>query len=431
MLDLTFLACVCVTLAGEPRTQVPVSPAAPSTAPMPADLSVAPTIVLENVDGQAETRAARGFETVDPRQLGARVVRFEGFGVKPPPQDLVDSGVIELANGDKLYGRIRGGRAELLDVEVAGPLHVGVSVDEVRSLIFPARIPNALATPLMPAKEGDRLFRRERESLDRIDGGVEEFTSEGVRFHGATGSKLIPWTDVSALFVESLAPSGASTRAETQHASGAAGVPVVPGVPVVIDLIDHSRLRGALKKLTGETCRWLSPSGAELESPAGAIAQLCIDDGSIAYLSALKPSSTVDSTPFGDDLGMRWPHRIDQSVTGAPLAAGGRVHMRGIGMHAPGRVTWTLDGSYKTLRGSVAIDDQVLRLAARGSVIFRIHADGSKRWESGVVHGGDPPVVIPMQNIAGVHELTLEVDMADQSCVADRADWLDVVLIRG
>jgi hypothetical protein len=428
MFDPILMACVCVALAGDLRAQVPVAPAAPSAASTPAEISAAPTIVLENTDGQVETRAARGFETGDPRQLGARVVRFEGFGVKPPPQDLADSGVIELANGDKLYGRIRGGRAELLDVEVAGPLHVGVSVDEVRSVIFPARIPNALATPLTPAKEGDRLYRRERESLDRIDGGVEEFTSEGVRFHGATGSKLIPWTEVSALFVESLAQSGASTRAETQHAGGAAGA---PAVPIIIDLIEHSRVRGALKKLTGETCRWISPSGAELESPTGAIAQLCVDDGSIAYLSALKPSSAVDSTPFGDDLGMRWPHRIDQSVTGTPLAAGGRVHMRGIGMHAPSRVAWTLDGSYKTLRGSVAVDDQVLRLAARGSVIFRIHVDGAKRWESGVVHGGDPPVVIPAQNIAGAHELTLEVDMADQSCVADRADWLDVVLIRG
>ena len=417
MLDrILFSICVCLARAAGAPPQTPVAPS-----PAPAT----PKIVLEKIDGEAESRPAQGFETDDPRQLGARVVRFEGFGFKAPPQDLVESGVIELTDGDRLYGRIRGGRAELLDVEVAGPLHVGVAVDEVKSLVFPARLPSSLAAPLAPAKEGDRLYRREHESLDRIDGGVEEFTSDGVRFHSLTGSKLIPWMDVSALFVEGLPQSPDSARGDAKRGAR------TQGVPVVIDLVDHSRLRGALKKLTGETCRWTASSGAELEVPVAAIAQLCIDDGSIVFLSALKPASAVDSMPFGDDLGMRWPHRIDQSVTGAPLTAGGRVHMRGIGVHAPSRVTWSIDGGFKSLRGSVAVDDQVLRLAARGSVVFRIHVDGVKRWESGVVHGGDPPLAIPAQSLAGAHEIALEVDMADRSCVADRADWLDIVLIRG
>jgi hypothetical protein len=393
--------------------------------------------VLVNADGEAQSRPALGFETTDPRQLGARIVRFEGFAVKAPAQNLVDSGVVELSRGDRLYGRVRGGRAELLDVEVAGSLHVGVSVDDLKSLIFPARIPGAYSVPLASPKEGDRLYRRQKDGLDRIDGGVEEFTSEGIRFHSLLGSKLIPWMDVSALFIESLPSSSDSSRTETKSSSSARapsaapGAPAAAAVPVVIDLIDHSRLRGSLKKISGEECRWISLGGVELAAPAAVVAEVAIDDGSITYLSALPPASAVDSTPFGDDLGMRWPHRLDQSVTGTPLSAGGRVYMRGIGVHAPSRITWKLDGGFKTMRGFVALDDQVLHLAARGSVVFRVHVDGTKRWESGVLRGGDPPLAIPAQNLAGAHELVLEVDVADNSFVADRADWLDVVLVRG
>jgi hypothetical protein len=287
--------------------------------------------------------------------------------------------------------------------------------------VFPARLADLTASPLVPAKDGDRIYRRQQEGLDRIDGAVEEFGAEGVRFHSALGSKWIAWSDVAALFIESVAGEDAD-RKQTAPAGAL--------VPVVVDLIDHSRLRGGLKRLTGDECRLVAKGGVELAIPAAALAELCVDDGSLVVLSTLRPDLAVDSTPFGDDLGMRWPHRVDQSVTSTPLTAGGRVHMRGIGVHAPSALTWKLDGGYKSLRGRVAIDDQVLRLSARGSVVFRILVDGTKAWESAVVRGGDPPVAIPPLKMAGAHELALVVDVADNACVADRADWLDMLLVR-
>jgi hypothetical protein len=395
------------------------APIGPQT--LASSAAATPRIVLESADGTSQTRDARGFDTRDPRQLGARIVRFEGGSASLAAPSFDDSGVLELADGDPLFGRVRGGRAELLDVEVAGPVHVGVSVDELKSLTFPARVPPAWTAPLAAPSEGDRLYRRQGEGLDRVDGGVEEFTAEGVRFRGTLGSKMIAWSDVAALFIEGLART--PNRA-------AAGKPDAPA-PVVVDLVDHSRLRGTLKRLTGDECRLIARSGAELVIPAAALAELTVDDGAIAFLSALAPSSAVDSAPFGDALGMRWPHRVDRSVTGAPLSAGGRVFMRGIGVHAPSKLAWKLDGGWKTLRGSVAIDDQVLRLAARGSVVFRVSVDGKKRWESTALHGGDAPLAMPPQDLSGAHELELEVTMADDTCVADRADWLDMILARG
>jgi hypothetical protein len=122
---------------------------------------------------------------------------------------------------------------------------------------------------------------------------------------------------------------------------------------------------------------------------------------------------------------------MDRSVLGDELRAGGAQYRRGIGMHAPSLLTFALDGSYRALRGRVAIDDSTLvnPTSARGSVVFRVRADGKVLWESPLVRGGDPALVLPALELSGKRELALEVDPAGDFA-GDRADWLDLVLIR-
>ncbi len=125
---------------------------------------------------------------------------------------------------------------------------------------------------------------------------------------------------------------------------------------------------------------------------------------------------------------MRWDPRVDRSVTGGPLVVSDRTFPRGLGVHAPSRMTWKLDGTWKHLRGSVAVDDEVLRLSSRGSVVFRVLVDGKPRFISKEMHGGDPPAAITPIELSGAQELELDVDAADGSIVADRADWLEMIL---
>jgi hypothetical protein len=95
-------------------------------------------------------------------------------------------------------------------------------------------------------------------------------------------------------------------------------------------------------------------------------------------------------------------------------------------------ITWKLGGAYSSLRGLAGIDDQVMRLGTHGSVVFRVLVDGVERWKSTVVRGGDAPVAIALQppSLEGAGELTLEVETAENSFVADRADWLQLALVR-
>jgi hypothetical protein len=199
---------------------------------------------------------------------------------------------------------------------------------------------------------------------------------------------------------------------------------------VSLDLRDGGRLRGVLERLSAEGCRLTTRNGEHVVVPASAIALMAVEDGAFAFLSSIPPASAPPSLPFGDDLGMRWETRVDRSVTGGSLRAGGRSFSRGFGAHAPSRISWKLDGTWKHLRGSVAVDDEVLRLPSRGSVIFRVLVDGKPRFESPQMHGGDPPVSVVPIDLADASELTLEIDPSDGEAVADRADWLDMILWR-
>ena len=100
-------------------------------------------------------------------------------------------------------------------------------------------------------------------------------------------------------------------------------------------------------------------------------------------------------------------------------------------MHAPSRLTFALDGGYASLRGEVAIDASTRLFAehARGSVVFRVFADGALLWESPLVRGGDAPVALGTLALAGKKELVLELDPAGDFA-GDRGNWLGLALVR-
>lgn len=376
--------------------------------------------VLEGPRGELRHVPLDELSIGDPREVGAVLVRTEGVPPRVPEEAEGERLEVVLAGGDRIYGSVAGGDGDRLDLALIGGVVVEVSIDEIRRMVFPARVPDIQRASLEHPEEGDRLYRVTAAStgaLDPVDGTIEAFTPEGVRFDSILGSRVFPWSEVAALHVE-------------VFGDGPPADPGQAGVPVVVGLVDQSRLRGALVRLDAGGCRVRVGQSTEVTLPLATLDELALDDGSIAFLSDLAPSSAAAGSPFGDEVGMTWPHAMDRSVTGAPLRAGGREYTRGIGVHAPSRLAWTLDGSWSLLRGSVAVDDQVLRLASRGSVRFRVLVDGEERWASGLVRGGEAPRPLPPIDLEGARELALEVDMATEFHVADRADWLRVLLVR-
>jgi len=376
-----------------------------------------PRIELEDLSGKVTVLDAARLPLTDPRQLDAWILRPVGYPEPDAEARTAPQVVVELAGGDELRGRIRGGSGESLELELMGGVVLPIDVSSFVALDVPERIPVERRNALEPAAEGDRLYRRTGSTLDAIDGAVEGFSAEGVRFDSVLGSKTFVWGEVAALRIESLGGAAKKGGAE--------------GVPVRIDLLDGSRLGGALKSVDAERCTLVVAGTRELALPLSAIAELTVADGRLRYLSDEKPvAETGKGAPFGDDLGLTWPHRMDANALGGALRSGGRTYRRGIGMHAPSALSFALEGKPCVLRGAVAIDDgaRVNAPEARGAVVFRLKKDGALLWESPLVRGGDAPLAIPDLDLAGGKELVLEVDPAGDFA-GDRANWLGVRLV--
>ena len=382
-----------------------------SSAALPGEARV----LIEAPGGAVSEQRLAEFEATTLHKLGAAWLRFTDARpqVAADPQNLVE---LELHSGDRLRGRIVDGDEEGLVVDLAGGVRLPLPIDGLRSLVFTARLPEDGTALLAPASEGDRLYRLVGENLDRIDGAVESFGANGVQFESVLGSRKYDWEEVGALFIEAF-----EDVPRTVEANGEA---------VVCDLVDGSRLRGQLQRVDRRGCLLRIAGKHELLLPIAVLSEISLDDGSIAFLSDLTPIASAEGSPFGDDLGMLWPHRMDRSVMGSALRSGGTKYAHGIGVHAPSSLTFALNGQWSQLRGLIAIDDAVLRLHARGSVVFRIRVDGEIAYASGVVRGGMPPFAFPPVDLTGAQELTLECDQATEFAVADRGNWLRMVLVK-
>ncbi len=370
-------------------------------------------LLLEGPEGARREIRTAGLSLADPRKEGAWVVWPTGFEPSPTPANSGASMRIELVGGDEIRGRVAGGEEETLFLELVGGVRLPIDIERIQAIRARMDDEQSFERP----SDGDRLYRRAGAEIDRLDGTLEAFTAEGLRFSSRLGEKTYPWAEVAALFVEVL---GEEPR---QDAAGRTNV--------VIDLVDGSHLRCELRSLEEQGCS-IAVSGSEMQLPWSVIGELAVDDGTLTYLSDLAPEKEEGrGTPFGDDLGMVWNHAIDHSVLGGDLRVAGKIYRRGIGTHAPTKLFYELGGSYQKLRGSVGIDDssQTNTEAARGSVIFRVHVDGRVAWESRVVRGGDAPLEIPLIDVAGARGLVLEADPAGDFR-GDRANWLRMILVR-
>ena len=114
--------------------------------------------------------------------------------------------------------------------------------------------------------------------------------------------------------------------------------------------------------------------------------------------------------------------RADLSVNGRPLSIGGRKFATGIGTHAASRFAVRLNGKAERFTAWVGVDDEVP--AKGGSVVFRVLADGSEVWNSGVMRAGDAAKQADVP-LAGVRQLGLLADDAGDGIGNDHADWAD------
>lgn len=197
------------------------------------------------------------------------------------------------------------------------------------------------------------------------------------------------------------------------------------GLRAWVGFADGSRLLACGLVLDEKSLAVTTVSGLTWKASPKELAALQPLGGQVTYLSDLK-AAKYEHTPY---LALAWPYRTDRSVSGALLRAGGRLYLKGLGVHSAARLTYALDAinaPYRRFQAELAIDDQT---GGRGSVIFRVLVDDQARYTSPIVRGGQPPLPVSV-DVAGAKKLELIVEFADRADELDHADWLNARLVR-
>jgi hypothetical protein len=199
----------------------------------------------------------------------------------------------------------------------------------------------------------------------------------------------------------------------------------------------HARLTlegGARLTLASAECRdgvavqAKTAFGAPVRIPLGRVVALDWLGGRTVYLSDLKPVGFEEPLPYLGPDSVRWPPVADGSVDERDLRTGGSTYAKGVGMHSPGRLRYSLGGAYNHFEAVVGLDDKTGR---RGSVLVRVLGDGKPLdiGFAGELTAKNGPVRL-QANVSGVKELTLEVEVGRGGNVQDHVDWGDARLTR-
>ncbi len=146
------------------------------------------------------------------------------------------------------------------------------------------------------------------------------------------------------------------------------------------------------------------------------------DEVGTAYLSDLTPTASTNG----------WgPYERDRSngesgaTDGRTLTLNGTTYAKGLGVHSFSSLTYALAGSYSSFEADIGVDDEV---GDKGSVVFRVLADGGEIFRSSTLTGASVTQSIRL-NVAGVQNLQLIVENADGSTAFDHANWANAKLI--
>jgi hypothetical protein len=255
--------------------------------------------------------------------------------------------------------------------------------------------------------ENDRILL---DNGDELAGTVAALHDDVLTLESADGKVEVELARITAIvFNPSLRRPGAAGR-----------------LRAMVGLSDGSRVLAVSLDSGAAKARLTLADGTSLQADGDAIVALQPLGGRAVYLSDLKPAS-YKHIPF---LQLSWPYEIDRNVAADLLRGGGKLRLKGLGMHSASRLTYNLDREYRRLDAELAIDDAT---AGYGSVVFRVFVDdGSGHWEpkftSGIVRGGAAPVHMSV-DLTGAKRISLLVEFADRGDQRDDADWLDARLI--
>ncbi|MCC6797750.1 MAG: NPCBM/NEW2 domain-containing protein [Candidatus Hydrogenedentes bacterium] len=107
-----------------------------------------------------------------------------------------------------------------------------------------------------------------------------------------------------------------------------------------------------------------------------------------------------------------------------PLRIGEVTYATGLGLHAPGETWLALEGHFSVFEAEVGVQKQA---SNQGSVEFKVYADGTEVFTSGIMRESDPAKPVRLA-VDGVRFLKLEFTDAGDGITCDCANWVNLRL---
>src|SRR5262245_42182866 len=170
---------------------------------------------------------------------------LSAIAVQPPLRGPSPTSLLELADGDLLYGAVDSGKGDLLHFRGVGEDLLDVGVGSLRRWIQLGNSGGRAREAFAPAAEGDRLYVAAAGGLDHLDGTLSALDGDGFVFESAIGKSRKSFGEAVALV---LAPEGGAKPATDLLA--------------LVELGDGSRVTGRLAGLA-EGSLTLVPSWAK------------------------------------------------------------------------------------------------------------------------------------------------------------------------
>ena len=111
----------------------------------------------------------------------------------------------------------------------------------------------------------------------------------------------------------------------------------------------------------------------------------------------------------------------NRSVDNRRLTIAGQTFPNGVGTHANSTIALEVDGNALALSGSAGVDDE----SGRGTVMFKVQADGKEIWNSGLMKSKDAAKEFSL-DVKGVKSLVLLVADGGDGIDGDHADWANL-----
>ena len=188
-----------------------------------------------------------------------------------------------------------------------------------------------------------------------------------------------------------------------------------------VHINDGSEIWGRLEKLEDATLHLAVFPGHVLEFPWDHVLRLSVKSERMVFASDLDP----DSVEQDAIVTYPWSYRRDENVLGGPLRLGQKQYSRGLGVHAPCRLTFSLQLDYSTFAAVIGIDESS---GNRGECIFRVLGDGKTLFEKSV-QGSDRPHPVRV-DVSGHRRVALAVEPGKNLDLADNANWCDARFIK-